>query len=169
MITVSKVTKEELNLIKDLAYKIWPDTYKSFLSAAQITYMLQKFYSIDSLKSQVVDKNHIFIMASQNNINLGFASYELNCSNENKGVKKAKLHKLYILPEAQKKGLGILLLKEVEKRVKNANCDCLFLNVNRKNKAQEFYKKYGFQIAKEENRDIGNGFFMNDYVMEKIL
>ena len=32
-----------------------------------------------------------------------------------------------------------------------------------------FYEKLGFQIIKEEDVDIGNGYFMNDYIMEKLL
>ncbi len=43
----------------------------------------------------------------------------------------------------------------------------LFLNVNKYNSAIHFYQKTGFVIAKEEVIDIGNGFVMDDYVMEK--
>jgi ribosomal protein S18 acetylase RimI-like enzyme len=45
----------------------------------------------------------------------------------------------------------------------------LFLNVNKYNSAIQFYHKIGFEIAKEEVIDIGNGFVMDDYVMEKQL
>jgi ribosomal protein S18 acetylase RimI-like enzyme len=39
------------------------------------------------------------------------------------------------------------------------------LNVNRNNKALGFYQKFGFVILREEDIDIGNGYFMNDYIM----
>jgi ribosomal protein S18 acetylase RimI-like enzyme len=42
----------------------------------------------------------------------------------------------------------------------------LELNVNRQNTAIGFYKKLGFKIIAEEDIPIGNGFFMNDYVMQ---
>ena len=45
----------------------------------------------------------------------------------------------------------------------------LELNVNRHNDAFHFYTKLGFSISKEEDNDIGEGYFMNDYVMEKVL
>ncbi|MGZ8545109.1 MAG: GNAT family N-acetyltransferase, partial [Flavisolibacter sp.] len=43
----------------------------------------------------------------------------------------------------------------------------LRLNVNRNNSARSFYEKLGFEMIGEEDIDIGNGYFMNDYVMEK--
>ena len=52
---------------------------------------------------------------------------------------------------------------------KTNNIIALTLNVNRFNKAIDFYLKNGFKIIKEENIEIGNGFLMEDYVMEKIL
>ena len=169
MITLSVASKSDLSIIRDLAFKIWPSTYVDILSIEQLNYMLDKFYSISALENQLLDRNHVFLIASQGNNHLGFAAYELCCSSENKGLKKAKLHKLYVLPDLQSKGIGKLLLFEVEKRVINSNCDFVFLNVNRNNKAQEFYKKYNYLVIKEENIPIGNGYLMEDYVMEKKL
>jgi diamine N-acetyltransferase len=161
--TITKVTIEELNIVKTLAYKIWPIAYSEILSSDQLTYMLDKFYCLSALESQMLDRSHVFLLAKNNNDCVGFASYELNCENN----EKAKLHKIYVLPET--KGVGLLLLDEVEKRAKAANCTLVFLNVNRFNKAQEFYKKHNYIIVKEENIAIGNGYLMEDYVMEKEL
>jgi len=44
----------------------------------------------------------------------------------------------------------------------------LLLQVNRDNNANGFYEKHGFTILKEIDLAIGNGYFMNDYVMELI-
>jgi hypothetical protein len=38
--------------------------------------------------------------------------------------------------------------------------------VNRYNKAKDFYEKAGFKIIETVDIEIGNGFYMNDYVME---
>ncbi len=162
---IEVLAKTDLNSIRDLAYKIWPIAYGEILSQEQLTYMLDKFYSVESLENQMIDKNHIFLIIKENNIPLGFASYELNCENN----KKAKLHKIYVLPNLQQKGIGNMLLQEVEKRAKEANCDSVFLNVNRHNTAQEFYKKYNYTIIKQEDISIGNGYLMEDFVMEKKL
>ena len=53
--------------------------------------------------------------------------------------------------------------------IKQKGAKALELQVHRQNKARNFYEKLGFVIIKEKDFDIGNGFFMNDYVMEKVL
>ena len=49
------------------------------------------------------------------------------------------------------------------------NATDLELNVNRYNKARQFYETIGFVVVKEEDIDIGSGYFMNDYVMNLSL
>ncbi|GAA4042123.1 GNAT family N-acetyltransferase [Flavobacterium chungnamense] len=154
-------TKEQLAIVKSLAYKIWPNAYETILSKAQLEYMLEMIYSIDSLKKQF-DNGHIFLLIEDNQNFIGFASYELNCNNSN----KTKLQKLYVLPEIQGKGIGKQVIDYIKEKVVLSNNLALFLNVNKFNKAKDFYQKYGFQIIKEEVIDIGNNYIMDDYVME---
>ncbi len=61
------------------------------------------------------------------------------------------------------------LLETVETVAKSMGAENLILNVNRKNKAKTFYEKNGFAVVREEDIDIGKGYFMNDYIMEKTL
>lgn len=154
-------TKEQLAIVKNLAYKIWPNAYETILSKAQLDYMLEMIYSIDSLEKQF-DKGHIFLLIEDDQSFIGFASYELNCNNSN----KTKLQKLYVLPEIQGKGIGKQVIDYIKEKVVLSNNLALFLNVNKFNKAKDFYQKYGFQIIKEEVIDIGNNYIMDDYVME---
>ena len=39
------------------------------------------------------------------------------------------------------------------------------LNVNRNNKALRFYERMGMHKDREGDFPIGNGFYMNDYIM----
>jgi len=154
-------TKEQLAIVKNLAYKIWPNAYETILSKAQLDYMLEMIYSIDSLEKQF-NNGHIFLLIEDNQNFIGFASYEINCNNSN----KTKLQKLYVLPEIQGKGIGKQVIDYIKDKVVLSNNLALFLNVNKFNKAKDFYQKYGFQIIKEEVIDIGNNYIMDDYVME---
>jgi len=153
--------KEQLAIVKNLAYIIWPNAYETILSKAQLDYMLEMIYSIDSLEKQF-DNGHIFLLIEDDQNFIGFASYELNCKNSN----KTKLQKLYVLPEIQGKGIGKQVIDYIKEKVVLSNNLALFLNVNKFNKAKDFYQKYGFQITKEEVIDIGNNYIMDDYVME---
>lgn len=157
-------TKEQLPIIRDLAYKIWPDTYGQILSSEQLEYMLLNFYNIPSLEEQF-DNGQVFLLVKEEENFLGFAAYQINCKTEG----KTKLHKIYVLPETQGKGIGKLLLQEVENRARLHGNIHLFLNVNKYNKAQEFYKIQGFVVVLDEVIDIGHGYVMDDYVMEKEL
>jgi ribosomal protein S18 acetylase RimI-like enzyme len=154
-------TKEQLAIVKNLAYIIWPNAYETILSRAQLDYMLEMIYSIDSLEKQF-NIGHVFILIEDDQNFIGFASYELNYNNSN----KTKLQKLYVLPEIQGKGIGKQVIDYIKDKVVLSNNVALFLNVNKFNKAKDFYQKYGFQIIKEEVIDIGNNYIMDDYVME---
>lgn len=159
---IIQCNKTQLEIVRDLAYKIWPDTYGQILSSAQLNYMLDNFYSIDSLELQF-DNGHAFLFVEENGQYLGFASYETDC--KEKG--KTKLHKIYIMTNTQGKGVGKFLLSEVEERAKKAENNFLFLNVNKYNSAISFYEKQGFVKVADEVIDIGQGYVMDDYIMEK--
>ena len=157
-------SSEDISTIQDIAYKTWPDTYKNILSHEQLSYMLNMFYHKDVLQKQFEDNSFSFIISLTNNTSAGFAAYSLISSDG-----QYKLHKLYILPEYQSKGIGKFMLDFILSDLKNKNAKRLTLNVNRKNKAIPFYLSRNFKIIKKEDNDIGNGYFMNDYVMEKLV
>lgn len=161
MIKVVEAKQEDLKIVHELAHKIWPYTFKEILSTQQIEYMLEWMYSITSLENQVNEKGHCFLLAKENEEYIGYASYQLNCENN-----RTKLHKIYVLPEQQGKGIGKLLLQEIIAKALQGENKKLFLNVNKHNKAVKFYEKNGFKIIDEEDIPIGNGYYMNDYIME---
>ena len=161
---MSVCNREQLSIIRDLAYTIWPSTYREILSSEQLDYMLHNFYSVANLEKQM-DNGQVFELLLEDTNVIGFVAYELNC-NETEWL---KLHKIYLLPEIQGKGFGIFMIDEVNKRAKDNQQKGLFLNVNKYNKAKFFYEKLGFVISKEEVIDIGNGYVMDDYVMEYLF
>jgi RsiW-degrading membrane proteinase PrsW (M82 family)/ribosomal protein S18 acetylase RimI-like enzyme len=152
--------EKDIPLIRDLTMKIWPQTYSTILSATQIDYMLDMMYSESSLQQQMKE-NHEFIIVNDGIEPVGFASFSLL----EPGV--YKLHKIYVMPQNQGKGTGKFVINEILKAITMKSGKSLQLNVNRNNKAKDFYEKLGFVVIREEDNDIGNGYLMNDYVMEK--
>lgn len=162
MFSIINASEDFFPVINSLAHRTWPNTFGDILSKEQIAYMLEWMYSISSIKEQVEKKRHRFILVKKDDEFVGYASYEVNYNQSG----NTKLHKIYVLPECQGTGAGKILMDEVIKRTAEAGNKSLLLNVNRENPALGFYKKKGFEIIKTEDIDIGNGYFMNDYVME---
>jgi ribosomal protein S18 acetylase RimI-like enzyme len=153
---------QDIDLIRQLCLKVWPQTYSSIISQEQIDYMLEMMYSETSLKKQMEDGAQ-FIIVYDEEAPVGFASF---------GEARPaifKLHKLYVLPSQQGKGTGRFMLGHILSEIKKENAQSLQLQVNRRNNAKLFYEKNGFTIIKEFDFDIGNGYMMDDYVMEKKL
>jgi GNAT superfamily N-acetyltransferase len=154
--------KGDITTIEQLARQIWPATYAHILKPEQLSYMLDYFYNPAALENQMTALKHHFIISVLNNIPVGFASWSLT---DKAGV--YKLHKLYVDTNTQGKGIGKKLLDHIVDKLKQDGAHALKLNVNRHNKAKDFYEKLGFAIIGEEDVDIGNGVFQNDFIMEK--
>lgn len=162
---IIEATKEHLFIIQALSDKIWPHTFQDILTKEQIGYMMDMMYSTSSLEKQMDELNHHYLLVEDAGEYVGYTSYELNY----KGAATTKIHKIYVLPSLQGKGVGRFLIDTIgEIAHKNGN-NALSLNVNRFNKALDFYKRIGFDIVDHEDISIGNGFLMEDFVLNKKL
>ena len=162
VLTIRYASVPDTELIRTLALQIWPLTYSAILSPRQIRYMMDLMYSEQALKEQMI-KGAQFIIVYNAGIPIGFASY----SETIPGI--YKLHKIYLLARQQGRGSGKFVIEQIIRDIQPKGATALQLNVNRNNKAVGFYERLGFKILREEDIDIGNGFYMNDYVMEKKL
>lgn len=158
---IKKATIEDLPLVREIGTQTYRATYPFILGEEQVQYMLDKFYTPDALAGQM-QQGHIFWLCFLDAIPAAFASFS-----RTQALKQTwHLQKLYILPTMQGKGVGRALLTKVADYCRDAGAQRLQLNVNRYNKAKDFYEKLGFRVTREEDIPIGQGYFMNDYVME---
>lgn len=161
---IEQLCREELYRVQKIAHLTWPNTFREILSSEQIEYMLNWMYNLEMLAKQLKE-GHMFYILKEDDIDIGFIGIQPHYPSE----KESKLHKIYILPSCQGKGAGLLLMKKAEEIAVKSNSEFLVLNVNRYNNAKDFYKKIGFEIIKEEDIDIGNGYLMEDYIMKKMI
>jgi ribosomal protein S18 acetylase RimI-like enzyme len=156
---VRMVPKEDLWMVRELALQIFPVTYQDIVEAPQIDYMMDMFYSNENLVKQY-DEGQVFLIIYLEEKPSGFAAFtRLDRAGE------FKLNKIYLDTRIQGIGLGRCLLNDVVSRVRAAGGATLQLNVNKNNKAVGFYNAMGFTIKEEVLLDIGNGYFMDDFVM----
>lgn len=163
MISIKKADEKDCSLINQLAAQVWKPTYGHILSEEQLDYMFDWMYSVSSLNEQM-KIGHTYYILYENETPCGYLSIE----NEDEHL--FHLQKIYVIPSAQGKGFGKCLIEAAENHVRNyggSSETYIELNVNRNNKAVRFYEKLGFTVDREVDNDIGNGFFMNDYIMKK--
>ena len=161
--TIRKATIHDIPLIRKMADVAFRETYRDILSAEQMEYMMVWMYSEESLMRQMTLEGHQFFVAEMDGSSVGYASV----SQDEADV--FHLQKLYVMPEHQGQGVGKRLLEEVVRYLKQLHPAPLRLelNVNRRNRAVGFYRRMGLIILRQGDFPIGNGYYMNDYIMGK--
>ncbi len=161
MFTTRKATVDDCELIHNLADIVFRATYKDILSPGQMEYMMEWMYSLDNLRKQMEEEGHVYFIAYWNGEVCGYLSVQ------QQDTDLFHLQKIYVLPAFQGKGLGGYLFNHAVAYIHEVHpSPCLMeLNVNRDNKAVQFYERKGMRKLREGDFHIGNGFYMNDYIM----
>lgn len=161
MFTIRKATTADCGLIEELAQQIFPVTYREILTPEQITYMMEWMYSPENIRKQMEEEGHTYLLAYHEEEAIGYVSVQPQ------GEALFHLQKIYVLPAYQGAHCGSFLFREAIKYIKTVHpAPCLMeLNVNRYNKALHFYEHMGMRKLREGDFPIGNGYYMNDYIM----
>jgi N-acetylglutamate synthase-like GNAT family acetyltransferase len=157
---IRRATSSDFLTIQALAHQIWPTAYAEILSQKQLQYMLDLFYTPDALSLQQSNGQQFYLLEVEGTT-IGFAALEFDAK-----PRQAKLHKLYLQTALQNRGYGKFFMEFCMQQAKEAGQLQFNLNVNRFNKAIQFYRKIGFEITDTVDIAIGNGYFMEDYIME---
>ena len=163
MIAVKSVkTQEGFKLVETLASQIWCQHYPDIIGLEQVEYMLAKFNSAKAIEEQV---------------RLGAQFYCLIYNETPVGYMAIKpegdflfLSKLYVAETSRGKGVGRVALNFIDEEAKKQQLLGIRLKVNKYNTASiAAYEKLGFKNVKASVTDIGNGFVMDDFEMEKLF
>ena len=153
--------KPELEKLVVLIREIWQEYYTPLIGAAQVEYMLEIFQSVDAIMHQIANENYRY--------------YGVLCDGELAGYYAAKhsgndrvfLSKLYVAAKYRGSGLGKEMLQHLINAARTIGGKTIWLTVNKHNSTVNIYRKLGFITTGEVVTDIGNGYVMDDYVMEK--
>jgi diamine N-acetyltransferase len=150
----------DLEIVRDLAERIWPDCYGAMLPPGQVRYMLDWMYAPHRLRSEW-DRGVRYRLALLDGRPAGYLAWECEASTDT-----AFLNKLYLVPELHGRGLGQEMIASVCHEVSVEGVPRLELRVNRQNqKAIRAYDRAGFVIVQTLVTDIGSGFVMDDFLM----
>jgi RimJ/RimL family protein N-acetyltransferase len=163
--TQFKLAKTNLDFktISDLAKSIWTEHYTPIIGLDQVNYMLEKFQSEIAIQNQINIDNYKYYLIIDENIAIGY----LSIKNDDDAL---FLSKLYIDKSCRGKGLGKIAINFIEEQAKDLNCLTIYLTVNKYNMNSIMaYQKMGFKKTEELVIDIGNGYTMDDFRMEKLI
>ena len=139
-----------------MATEIIREHFDPIIGKSQNDYMLKRFQSVEAIANQLA-QGYRYYFVQENSQNIGFiAFYPKNDA--------MYLSKFYLYKNMRGKGYAHQMLSFVIDETKKARLNAIELNVNRFNSACQAYEKLGFKIVRTEKNDIGNGFFMDDYV-----
>lgn len=164
--SIIRAGEEDLQCIHDMAEIVFRHTYRDILSPEQMEYMMDWMYSLPNLRRQLED-GHVYHIALDGNRPCGYVSVQPDRIDED-GTEVFHLQKIYVLPSEQGTGLGRLLFNTATDFVLSQAVKSpvrVELNVNRSNPAVGFYEHLGMRILRQGDFHIGNGFYMNDYIM----
>ena len=147
--------------MSDLASKIVKEHYDPILGEKQNNYMIDKFQSPNAIKEQLEQGYKYYFVSEEKGEKIGFIAYYLR--KNDLYISKFYLHKDY-----RNKGISKDMLEFLTEKTKESRMKYLILNVNKYNEiAITAYEKLGFIRVGKEKNDIGNGYFMDDYVYSK--
>lgn len=161
MIKIHRASSDHhYNLIESLAHEIWYEHYTPIIGSGQVNYMLDKFQSATAIKSQVED-GYIYFLIDYLGSHVGYLSFK-------KEESALFLSKVYVLNELRGKGIGREAILFAENFAKKCGLPKVRLTVNKDNiNSKKSYEKLGFTNCGSVVMDIGNGYVMDDYAMEK--
>ena len=156
-------TPESLQIVRDIAAEVWPKTFAPILPPEQIPYMMNMMYAPEVMERELRE-GYRFAALLVDGAPSGYISWSPYHDDT------AKLHKVYLLTSCHGKGFGRMMLDYASDVCRAAGFRRLRLNVNKHNeRAIAVYLRNGFETVESVKNDIGGGFFMDDYVMEKRL
>lgn len=156
---IIKVEPYLVEKTSDYASKLFIEYYIDLIGSKQAQYMANLFLSKEAI-TKLISNSAIFKLVVNNNTILGFTEYLLEDN-------RVFLSKLYVSKEYRNKGIGKLMLEDCIKYAKENNKDSIYLTVNKGNtNSIEIYKHIGFKIIDSVINDIGNNYYMDDYIME---
>lgn len=159
---VKATTLSDFNVIEKLADVIWREHYIPITGVGQVEYMLKKYQSATSISEQITQGFEYFLV-HYGKLPVGYVAIE------NQGD-TLFLSKIYVKSDYRGKKIGKTSMQFVETKAKDYGLPKIMLTVNKFNtNSIKAYEKLGFINMGPIVKDIGGGYIMDDFQMEKTI
>ena len=159
---VSVKEPEHIAELANFAEKIFREYFITFHPEDKVDFLVEHLLSIETLIRCIADEGYEYYFADDETGHVGFTGIQ---GRPEEGL--LFLSKLYLLKGMRGRGYGRQMFEFVKERARELGLDKIQLTVARDNTGSvQKYLHMGFEIVDEVDTDVGEGFQMNDYVME---
>ena len=147
---------EGIKAMSEMATEIVREHYDSIIGKEQNDYMLSLFQTEDAIREQLTHGYRYFFIRKDEE-NIGFIAFFPRGD-------AMYISKFYLYKSARRQGYSRAMMAFAIEEAKKAGLSGIELNVNKNNNAIQAYEHLGMRVIRSEKNDIGNGFYMDDYV-----
>ncbi len=149
-----------LEALSAFASRIVKEHFDPLIGSEQNDYMIARFQSVSAIKGQIRSGYRYYLAENEDGDFQGFLAFYPRDG-------KMYLSKFYVDRSCRGKGIARKMFRFLTEETEKEGLSAVFLNVNRDNsQVIRIYEHLGFAKVREEKNDIGNGFFMDDFVLE---
>lgn len=167
-VTFAPITTEEDQIkLADMAYTIWNEYWPSRIGQDQVDYMVKSFQSLEAIKRDMAEHayDYWFIHSEENGEDriVGYTG-----GHDEPETNRYFISKIYLLAEERGRGFASKTIRHYEDLCRERGFSAMYLTVNKYNELGiRAYEGKGFITIDSTVTDIGEGFVMDDFIMEK--
>ena len=162
MIDLQCVKTGDLEILSSLAKEVWHQAYDDLLGLSQVEYMLENFQSCKAFQEQI-QKGYEYYFILREGATCGYIAVV-------EEDKRLFLSKIYLKANYYGQGIAQIVLNKIKDECKDRQLKEIYLTVNKgNNRAIKAYERFGFVKTDSIVTDIGNGYFMDDYVYTFVI
>ena len=158
-------TTDDRQRLAALADEIWHEYWPALIGDAQPDYMVENYQSLQAIERDMREHAYEYwLMRAEDDGRIaGYTGGRVEPE-----TNRFFISKVYLRAEERGKGFASRVIAFYERLCLERGLDAMYLTVNKRNDLGiRAYLGKGFETIDAVETDIGNGFVMDDYIMEK--
>lgn len=165
---VEVATDDDRCKLADLAAEIWNEYWPAHIGQEQTDYMVRNFQSLPAIERDMAQNayEYWFVVSDEEDGTSKVVGY--TGGHVEPETNRFFVSKIYLLKEHRGRGFARKTVQFYDDLCRERRLGAMYLTVNKHNElGVRAYKGTGFSIIDAVVTDIGNGFVMDDYIMER--
>lgn len=155
--------KKQIKKVEEIARIVWSQHYAQILEQGQIDFMLEKYQSAEAIERQIQQDGYAYYIISSDGKECGYFAFTMD-------KETLFLSKIYVMENYRKQGIASQTINFLRNICIEQNLCAIWLTVNKNNEGSiQAYQHLGFQKVRSQTTDIGEGYVMDDYIMQKVI